>query len=86
MLSKRLKDRTVEEEAKDSVGIVNIDGARQIMDACTVRFLDMHGLVVRQWFWRRGRLSDGIGGLRVRNNVVDIIRSTIARHSSVVGA
>ena len=86
MLSKRLKDRIVEEKAEYSVGRVNWDVARQIMYAISVGFFDSHRRIFRQGFWRRGRLSGRVRGLGVRDDVVDIVRGTVARYSSSLGA
>ena len=47
MLSKRLKDRIVEEEAKSSVGRVDWDVARQVMNTASEWLLNMHWLVGR---------------------------------------
>ena len=50
------------------------------MDAYTEWLLNMHGLV-----WQRlgvwGVRFGGVGGLGVRDNVVDIVRGTVTRHS-----
>ena len=84
MLNKRLQDRMVEEEAKYSVGRVDWDVAKQIMYACTEWLLIVHWFVVRQWPRVRGAQFGGVGGLGVRDDVVDIVRSTVARHSSTL--
>lgn len=74
----------VEEEAKYSVGRVDWDVPRHIVYACTEWLLDMHWFVVRQWPKVRGAQFGGVGGLGAREDVVDIVRSTVARHSSIL--
>ena len=46
----------------------------------------MHRLVVWQRPGLRGARSRGVGGLGVRDDVVDIVRDAIARHSEYLDA
>ena len=76
----------VEDEAEYCEKIANRDVAGQVIDACTEWLLNMHWLVVRQSPGGQGPRFGSVGGLGVRDNVVDIVRGTVARHSSSLGA
>ena len=75
----------VEEEVKYSVGRVDWDVSRQIIYACTEWLLNMHWFVVWQWQGVRGARFGCVGGLGVRDDVVDIVRGTVTRRSSTLG-
>ena len=62
VLSKRLKDRMVEEEAEYCKRIANRDVVRQGMHACTEWLLNMHRLVVRQRPGLRGHVLAALEG------------------------
>ena len=55
-------------------------------DARSVWCFYLHRLIVGQASWPWGRLFGGGRGFGVRDNVVDIVRDTITRHSSILGA